>query len=126
MNKGFFAFLLGLLVSFLFGVGFMYIEKPIEDVSTTVYYLQTGVYQTHENAIKMQTEVQNLGSTSYIYQKDDLYYVICAITSNKDELASLKALLEDKEMNYVQKEITIELENKDENIIEKVLEGLAL
>lgn len=124
MNKGFIAFMAGLLVSFLFGLGFMYFQPQQLEKEVTVSFLQTGVYQTKDNALNMQTQLQTLGLESYLYQNESHYYVICGISTNADELASFEAILNGNGMNYVKKEKVVISENNKDQLIENLLEAL--
>ena len=51
--------------------------QPKEQIkSKEVHFLQTGVYQTKDNATKMQLELSTLQIQGYVYQKENLYYVL--------------------------------------------------
>lgn len=124
MNKGFIAFMAGLLVSFMFGVGFMYLQPQQIEKEVTVSFLQTGVYQTKDNALNMQTQLQTVGLESYLYQNESHYYVICGISTNKEELASFETVLNENGINFVKKEKTIINEKDKEKLIDNLLEAL--
>lgn len=124
MNKGFIAFVSGLVVSFLFGVAFMHFQKVEVPKELTMYYLQTGVYQTHENALNMQTTLTSLELEAYIYQKEGHYYVITGISSDKEDVTKVENQLKANSLNYVIKEKVIDYEKNEDKQIEMVLEAL--
>ena len=124
VKKGMIAFMLGILLSGILGFVFLFIQSE-NDISTQkVYYLQTGVYQTKENATKMQLELSGIGVQGYVYQKEQLYYVICSISIDKDELMTCEEFLKQNNISYVRKDKTIAYKT-DDQLIECLLEELA-
>lgn len=121
MKKGIVAFSLGLALSLLFSGVFLMSQHVSIPKEETLYYLQLGVYKDHQNATDMLLNVDG----GYLYQKESHYYVICGVTSSKEDLENTMASLEGKELSYVKKEIRIEKQNDKKQQIEKLLEVLA-
>ena len=124
MKKGIIALMLGLMLSGLFSFIFFQIQHKDQINSKEVYYLQTGVYQTKENATNMQLELAALQMPAYVYQKDHLNYVICGISTNKEDLLSWENLLKQHQISYVQKEANLENITNEDEIVESLLEVL--
>lgn len=123
MNKGFIAFMFGLGVSLLFGFGFMQLQKGSQE-EIVVYYLQTGVYKTEQNAQNMQIKLSQLAIDSSIYECDQLYYVICAIDLNQEKLTDFETILNNNNLSSVRKEKKIISEKTAEKIKKNLLEAL--
>lgn len=121
MKKGIVAFSLGLALSLLFSGVFLMSQHVSIPKEETLYYLQLGVYKDHQNATDMLLNVDG----GYLYQKESHYYVICGVTSSKEDLENTMASLESKGLSYVKKEIRIEKQNDKKQQIEKLLEVLA-
>lgn len=122
MKKGILALVLGLLLSGVFSFIFLSFQEPNKSIE--VYYLQTGVYQTKENATNMQLELAALQMPAYVYQKDHLNYVICGISTNKEDLISCENILKQHQISYVQKEAKLENITNENEIVESLLEVL--
>ena len=122
MKKGILALVLGLLLSGVFSFIFLSFQEPNKTIE--VYYFQTGVYQTKENATNMQLELAALQMPAYVYQKDHLNYVICGISTNKEDLISCENLLKQHQISYVQKEAKLENITNEDEIVESLLELL--
>lgn len=122
MKKGILALVLGLLLSGVFSFIFLSFQEPNKSIE--VYYLQTGVYQTKENATNMQLELAALQMPAYVYQKDHLNYVICGISTNKEDLISCENILKQHQISYVQKEANLENITNEDEIVESLLEVL--
>ena len=113
MKKSFVAFLCGLLFSGILSFVVINFQKENIHSKKQIYYIQTGVYQTKDNATSMQLKLSELDIEAYVYQKDGLHYVICGICDQKKELDSVKNILSDNQISLVCKEEYVQVNHSD-------------
>lgn len=99
------------------------INKEVRAISKkeeVVTIFQTGVFKDYNNAL----EFSKTFASSIIYQDNDYYRVIIALTYHEDVKTKLEVIYTNKEINYYLKEVRvskdlIEKISKFENIILK-------
>lgn len=124
MKRTILAFICGLLFSGILSVviGSLHINKVSNNC--TVYYLQTGVYKTKDNAVRMQLDLSEKGIEGYVYEKAQLYYVICGLETASKEVDKYKEILNQSNISFISKQIELQLQNKDQ-LSQRLLEVLS-
>lgn len=90
------------------------INKEVRAISKkeeVVTIFQTGVFKDYNNAL----EFSKTFASSIIYQDNDYYRVIIALTYHEDVKTKLEVIYTNKEINYYLKEVRV-----SKNLIEKI------
>ena len=106
-----FSVAIGGVLAYLF---YQDINKEVRAISKkeeVVTIFQTGVFKDYDNAL----EFSKTFASSIIYEDNDYYRVIIALTYHEDVKTKLEVMYTNKEINYYLKEIRV---SKD--LIEKI------
>lgn len=99
--------LLSLLLSFVFMFLFTYISSFGQD---TFYVYQVGIYSEEKNKNSKIEELKKSGYQSYVYKKEDKYYVLSMMTKSHKEILEHSSLLKGIIKQYVVKKDMTEKE----------------
>ena len=124
VKKGLFALIGGLFIGAVLSFIFLTVQDQASSSTMDVYYFQIGVYQTKDNATKMQLKLNSNGIHAYVYEKDGMNYVICAVSTDLEELKTYESLLGQRNISYVRKEKTLINVNSNDDLIECLLEEI--
>lgn len=101
-----FAVFVGCLIAFLFYQNINQEVRAIAKKEEIINLFQVGVFKNEGNAHKFAKTFES----SLVYQDNEYYRVIIAISYHKEVSAKLEALYKGKELNYYIKEYRV---NKD-------------
>lgn len=118
----------------LFGI--LYIQvfsnlsyQPVSATTTTLYYLQVGVFAKEANAQKRLAELKTLRLAGYQFEKNQQFYVICGMSLNEEEQQKSKQILDEAGFGSYDKKIVITdqtvLQKWQKQEIEAILEWLS-
>lgn len=87
--------------------------ENVEEVTAEnkIYIMQHGVYETYDNVLKLAGEIQQLGYNYGISKVDGKYSVFSHISGTKDSLASIEAIMKDKNIECFIKEMEVPLDD---------------
>lgn len=75
------------IISCILSVFYISIFNFFNNFNTVTYYVyQVGIYKEENNKDKKIKEIKNNGLNGYFYKKDNQYYVLSMITTNKTEI----------------------------------------
>lgn len=121
----------GILFSILFSLiyyGLFQIFFSKNDHPITLYFQQLGIYRQEENASKFLHDLQSKDINATYLKSNENYIVVFGITDHAATTAQNKELLEQNNITYLNKTITLNDENIiklwKEQQIEKVLEHI--
>lgn len=115
--------LLNICFASMFLLFFMQFQKQQD---TTIYMHQVGIFKENDNALLLRQTLNEQGIPTYSYQNDDLIIVVCNLSQSSEELKSKEALLADKNISFIEKEVSSSSASfrkaVEENDIDKVME----
>lgn len=119
----FVSMLLNICFASMFLLFFMQFQKQQD---TTIYMHQVGIFKENDNALLLRQTLNEQGIPTYSYQNDDLIIVVCNLSQSSEELKSKEALLADKNISFIEKEVSSSSASfrkaVEENDIDKVME----
>lgn len=74
----------------------------------TLYYNQVGLYQKQESIDSMKKTLQDKGLDAYVLKANDLSAVITGVSLDQEEMKAVQVKLKELNVNYVEKDITVE------------------
>lgn len=125
MKREWLAFILGLVVSSLFGLS-AWLLMP-ESQNYTLYYHQVGIYANANNANNAISQLQSIGIDGYALHKDNQDYIICGLVLDQAESDVIASSLSGAGMPVLEKHLTIDEETKtklENGEIEAVIETM--
>lgn len=125
MKREWLAFILGLVMSSLFGLGAWLMMPKSENY--TLYYHQVGIYANQSNAQNAISQLASIGIDGYALHKDNQDYIICGLVLDHDESDVIAASLSGAGMPVLEKQVTIDEETKtklENGEIETVIETI--
>lgn len=105
------AILIGVIIAFFFYKDINKEVKAITNKTENIYLFQVGVFKNLDNA----KTFANTFKTNLVFQNDDYYRVITAISYNEEAKIKMEAFYQNQEINYFIKEMKV---NKD--LIKKI------